>query len=320
MNFEVLSNTEGLSEDEWLALRKKGIGGSDIAAIAGVSPWKNAITVFLDKIGEAPEKSVGEAAYWGHKHEQVIADEFAERNGCKVVEVKAIIQHPDKAWMIGDIDRAIMDEEMGTGILECKSTGALTPTAACYDEDEGVANEHLCQLQWYMAITGLEWGFIAVLIGGNRYVERYIKRDQETIDHLIKIGSDFWDLVHRREMPAIDGSDESARILDYLYSKTRAESIELTGEVAERMAKQLVQTKADIKAAEAREQEASNTVKALMGEHELAFCPGYQLSWKPVTTNKFRQKDFEQAHPALFKGFTSPTTYRRFSVKEKKRE
>jgi predicted phage-related endonuclease len=62
---DVLIATDNLTRDEWLDYRRKGIGGSDIAAICGLSKWEKAIHVYLEKIGEAPETEMSEAAEWG---------------------------------------------------------------------------------------------------------------------------------------------------------------------------------------------------------------------------------------------------------------
>ncbi|MFR4400922.1 MAG: YqaJ viral recombinase family protein, partial [Peptococcus niger] len=46
--------TLDMSQEEWLEQRKKGIGGSDAGAICGLNPWKSAVEVYLDKLGELP--------------------------------------------------------------------------------------------------------------------------------------------------------------------------------------------------------------------------------------------------------------------------
>ena len=43
-----------LTEEEWLNWRKKGIGGSDVAAVLGISPWKTRRDLFYEKTGAEP--------------------------------------------------------------------------------------------------------------------------------------------------------------------------------------------------------------------------------------------------------------------------
>lgn len=79
-----LVNTVDLSREDWLKERQRGIGGSDDAAIAGVSRWKSPVAVWLDKTGQVEPEEAGEAAYWGTMLEDIVAREFAARTGFKV--------------------------------------------------------------------------------------------------------------------------------------------------------------------------------------------------------------------------------------------
>lgn len=66
MQANVLVNTNAIDYEIWKEKRRSGIGGSDVAAIAGLNKWKSPVAVYLEKIGQAPEESVNsEAAYWG---------------------------------------------------------------------------------------------------------------------------------------------------------------------------------------------------------------------------------------------------------------
>ena len=49
----VLTETESLSREQWLEYRRLGIGGSDVAAITGISPFRTARDVYYDKLGIA---------------------------------------------------------------------------------------------------------------------------------------------------------------------------------------------------------------------------------------------------------------------------
>uniref|UniRef100_UPI00193103D1 YqaJ viral recombinase family protein n=1 Tax=Caenibacillus caldisaponilyticus TaxID=1674942 RepID=UPI00193103D1 len=80
----VLAPTKEMSHDEWLRERRKGIGGSDAAAILGLNKWKSPIQVYMEKIGEIESDVSSEAAYWGHVLEDVVAREFSKRTGKKV--------------------------------------------------------------------------------------------------------------------------------------------------------------------------------------------------------------------------------------------
>ena len=96
MNANILVETEGLSHEEWLRWRKKGIGGSDVSAIIGINKWTSAIELWLDKTNQKNDPvEVNEAMEWGTILEPIIREHFAATTGKTVMEVKAMLQHPD---------------------------------------------------------------------------------------------------------------------------------------------------------------------------------------------------------------------------------
>jgi putative phage-type endonuclease len=132
-------NTAAMSREDWLRERRRGIGGSEAAAILGLSPWATPLDVYLDKIGEGEDVEETEAMYFGTILEGVVADEFSRRTGLKVRRRNALLTHPDYPWMIANIDRMVV----GGGLLECKTCNAFNPW-------NGVVPEHYqIQVQHY---------------------------------------------------------------------------------------------------------------------------------------------------------------------------
>src|SRR5690625_3458322 len=103
-----LVSTSDMTRAEWLQARTKGIGGSDIAAIAGISRWDTPLSVYLDKIGEGKPKEESDAMYWGTVLEDVVAHEYARRHPeYQIRRVNSILQHRDVPYFIANIDREI---------------------------------------------------------------------------------------------------------------------------------------------------------------------------------------------------------------------
>src|SRR5690606_24085021 len=123
---KVLVPTRGMDREEWLQARRRGIGGSDAAVIAGVDPFRSPIRLWMEKRGEIQEEPAGEAAEWGLLLEPVIAAEFERRTGKRVRRRNAILQHPEHEWMLANIDREIVGED---AILEIKTTSAWNRAA-----------------------------------------------------------------------------------------------------------------------------------------------------------------------------------------------
>ncbi len=104
-----LVSTQGMFREQWLAVRRGGIGSSDAAAAVGLSPYKSPLELWLEKTGrkEGPDLSGSEAVFWGTTLEAIVANVYANRTGNKVRRVNAVLQHPDHPFMLANLDRAV---------------------------------------------------------------------------------------------------------------------------------------------------------------------------------------------------------------------
>ncbi|MFC4712266.1 YqaJ viral recombinase family protein [Planococcus dechangensis] len=306
----LLADTRDLSREEWLEQRKKGIGGSDVSAIAGLNKWKSPVGVYLEKLGQSPEEdTAGEAAYWGNVMEDIVAQEFTIRTGIRVRKRNAILQHPKHSFMLANVDRLIVGKEEG---LECKTASEYLRGEW---EDEEVPAAYLLQCQHYMAVTGYKAWHIAVLVGGNKFIHKKIERDEELIQYLIDIEEDFWvNHVLAEEPPVFDGSDASSNLLKALYPEENPTSEIKLGKDVEQMLDAIDQLNEDMKICKTQKQEYENQIKAMMGENEKGFTLNRVVKWKSYQTNKLDTKSLKADHPKLYKQYTNTSTARRFTV------
>lgn len=287
MHAKTLVSTVGLSEADWLQARRKGIGGSDVAAICGLNPYRSAIQVYLDKLGLAEDVEENQAMRWGKLLEGTIADEFARLTGLPCRKVEAILQHPEHEWALVNIDRLIEPEGQAQGVLEVKNASAYMAKAW----EEGEAPQHyITQLQWGMFVTGLDWGYFAPLIGGNNLlVDKRMDLDRELIEPMVKICSDFWQMVTLRTPPAPDGSDASTNALKLMYPHAAAGKIVALGDVSDEDIKRYLELKEELKAfTEAKEYEIdtiANKIRAELKDAEVGTIGG-----RPVATFKEVQR------------------------------
>lgn len=312
MQAEILIPTSNMSEAEWLEQRQKGIGGSDAGAIAGLSKWKSPIGVYLDKIGESPsESSNSEAAYFGHVLEDVVAQEFSKRTGLKVRRRRAILQHPEHSFMLANVDRLIIGKKEG---LECKTASEYLKGDW---EEEEIPAQYLIQCQHYMAVTGYEAWWIAVLIGGNKFVHKKIERDEEIINYLIEIESEFWNNhVLKKNPPAFDGSEASTKLLKALYPEgdVSLEPVELAPEASD-LISNYEQAKVEEKEASERRKEAENKLKSLLGEREVAYASDRLVTWKTISSSRVNSKLLKEKYPEVYEEVASSSLSRRFGIK-----
>lgn len=329
LNCNVLvEGTHNLSLDEWRSKRKVGLGGSDAGSVAGVSKYSSPLKVYIDKLGlKEDQQEENEFMYWGNKLEDLVAEEFKTRAAkdakipgregegieFKVQRRNAILQHsnPLLYFMLANVDRLLYDKELGWGVLECKTTSEYGK----FDWIEGeIPDYYYLQVQHYLAVTDLNYAYIAVLIGGNKYEYRYIERDQEIIDYLVQLETKFWlNNIEARVPPAPIGKDSDDEAMKVLFSDTHNTSATLSPDL-EFILNDLDQVKAEEKELKDRRKQLEQTIQNEMKENEVAYVGERKVSWKYVTSNRFDSKTFKKDHKDLYEKYTKESTSRRFSI------
>ena len=311
MNANILVETEGLSREEWLRYRKCGIGGSDVAAILGISKWNSAISLWLDKTNQTNEPvEENEAMQWGTIMEPIIRKHFAEVTGKTVVEVKAMLQHPEHPFMLADVDGLTTDDEGNPAILEIK-------TASEYKRSEwenDIPSYYQTQVQHYLCVTGVQKAYVAVLIGGNSFKVYEVDADAEIQSMLIAVEKDFWNKVQNMIRPEMDGSDAAKNLLDSLYRGGISEEIVMPDEAIEYV-DAYIEACVEEDNAKAKKQEASNHLKEIMGDYDKATCLGHSISWKPVSSERLDTKALKEAEPEIYEKYVKVSVSRRFTLK-----
>ncbi|KDE46312.1 hypothetical protein DI43_15375 [Geobacillus sp. CAMR12739] len=306
----ILAETANMDHLEWLRLRQKGIGGSDAAAIAGLNKYKSPIQVYYEKVEGVKESDPSEAAYWGTILEDIVAQEFSRRTGLKVRRRNAILCHPEYPFMIANVDRLVVGKDAG---LECKTASEYLKEEW---KDDEVPAQYLIQCQHYMAVTGYDAWWIAVLIGGNKFIYKKIERDEEIIQYLVQIESDFWNNhVLKKNPPMFDGSDASSDLLKALYPTAKFDKeIELPPTAQELIAK-YEQAKQEEEEAATRRKEAENQLKAMLGEYEKAFAGERIITWKNVVSHRVDTKLLKAKYPQIYQEVAKESISRRFFIK-----
>jgi|HubBroStandDraft_2_1064218.scaffolds.fasta_scaffold01505_9 putative phage-type endonuclease len=177
--------------------RAKGIGGSDMPIILGLSNFMTPYQLYLEKIGEGEQREETEAQYWGNQLEALIRQEFEKRNGVTVSTLETIIS-PFADHMRGNIDGFI---EEWNAVLEVKCSSSFMAHEWGEDGSDVIPMQYLVQVAHYCAVTNAESAYIAVLIGGNQYRQFKYTRDHELEMSLIDAANKFWECVTTRTPP-----------------------------------------------------------------------------------------------------------------------
>jgi putative phage-type endonuclease len=191
---EVVVSTDGLTEDEWLDYRRKGIGGSDVAAVMGFSPFCTTRDLYYDKRGIRP--AIDEQPNWvtlkiGHLLEPLVAEIFSAKTGYRTFQIHKMFYHPLFPFMQADVDYFIETPDGRQGILECKTSN---PNNKEKWANESVPLNYEWQCRHYMAVMNLDFVWIACLFSNtdNDFVMRKIERDLDIEADMIAAESDFW--------------------------------------------------------------------------------------------------------------------------------
>lgn len=293
---------------QWLEDRRKGIGGSDVAAVLGLSKWKTPYQVWQDKLGLIPATPDNDSMKWGRLLEPVVRQQYAEATGREVKVPTGILQHQDHKFMLANLDGFTDDGR----IVEIKTARRQDGWGDAGTDE--VPQEYLLQVQHYMAVTKFEVADIAVLIAGSDFRLYHVHADRELQEMMIEQEAEFWRLVESHTPPdALSFADAVAR---YGRSSKTGE-ITATEEVLKAV-EELASIRVDMKLYEAREEELKGIVMAAMGDFDTLTYQGKTLvTWKAAKpTERFDSKAFKAAHPELAAQFTvTGEGSRRFLIK-----
>ena len=323
-------NTQ-VDRDKFLAGRKKGIGGSDVAAILGFSPYKSPYQLWLDKTGRSERKeSQNESAHFGNLLEDVVAKEFSRRAGVKVQRVTQQLFLEDHPWALGNIDRAVINPEISGNVrfkdgalttdrlLECKTASEYMSKLFGEEGSDQVPDYYLTQCLWYLLITGCKVIDLAVLIGGNKFRMYRIERDEDLIQSIFNQVKAFWfnhviadvppdptcfdDVLHRWSNHVVGKQVEA----DFEHIK---------------LAEELITVQGRLKADKAREDEIKLKIVSTMQDAEMMISQGKSIcTYKEQSSTRIDSTLLKKEEPDLFAKYSKTSSTRVFRISNKFKE
>ncbi len=203
---------------EWHEVRAGGIGGSDVAAILGLSKWTSAYSLWCKKSGLVPDDfSDNEAMEWGRLLEPVVFGKFAASHSSWGLATTGTWAHKDRLWQVCNPDGLITFEDGSQGILEIKTARYeddwIVPAEGVVGAAAGVPDYYRTQVQYYLNCFGFDKAYVAVLFSGSKYREFLIPAD------------DFQQDVHLQAVERFRGYVESGTAPDWDGSKSTLASV-----------------------------------------------------------------------------------------------
>jgi putative phage-type endonuclease len=295
------------TREEWLAERRKGLGGSDAAAVVGLSPYRTPLQVYLDKIGELVEEVSSPAIHWGNVLEPILRQEYSNQTGRVVYLPQGVLKHEKHPFMLATLDGYTDDGR----VVELKTT--RFPDDWGEPGTDEIPQHYLLQVQHYMAVTKFPVADVAVLIGGQDFRIYEVPADKEIQEMMIEAEAKFWEQVEKQIPP----EPRSAEDILLRFRISNGKPIEASPEILDRV-KLLKDLKAELKTTEEAVEQIVNEVKIYMGEFDTLTLGDMPLiSWKNTKAGQeFNEKQFKEDHSDLYTEYlVEKAPSRRFLVK-----
>ena len=302
-------STKNMDRNEWLKIRKTGLGGSDAGAVCGLNPYVSPMAVYRDKVSDETDMGDNEAMRQGRDLEEYVAQRFTEETGLKVRRSNKMYRSTEYPWMIADVDRMVAGGGAG---LECK-------TVSVYKKDQwadgGIPVYYLLQCYHYMIVTGCRTWYLAAVILGQDFQYRRIEYEEETAQNLIALEAEFWNNhVLPRHMPDPDGSKSCDAVLEeYFCQRGKAETIELVGFDQKLERRQEIEE--TMKLLETEKRQIDQEIKVFMDGHERADSGRYRVTWREVISSRLDTKRLKEEKPDIYREFLQESKSSRFTVK-----
>ena len=329
MSSITLTSTREMSREDWLKARRAGIGGSDAAALVGMNPYSSPWAVWADKLGFLPEKEESEPIRLGNDLEPYVAKRFCEISGLKVNRTNAIIGNQKYPFALANIDRKILGRHAG---LECKTTSAWHVKEY---KNGSFPDRFYAQCVHYLAVTGWDEWFLAVLVLGEGLHIYHMKRNEAAVTPTWCEGSVYVDngeicaLMESEEAfwsnhvltgipPATDGEEATTKaIRAFVGDADDPGTKDLSCDISIRNYLALKDQK---KAIEKEMERCKQSILIDLGSAERGICGSYSVSNAPTTRRSFDAAAFQRVFPTIdlssFYKVTSSTT---FAIKEAKK-
>lgn len=280
----------------WLNERRGGIGGSDVAAILGLSKWTTPLEVYLDKRGEGIEQPDNTAMRWGRYLEPAVRQAYADETGREVRVPATMLRHATHNFMVANIDGFTEDGRLFEAKTARSADGWGEPGS------DQIPQPYLLQVQHYMEVTGFAVADVAVLIGGSDFRLYEVFADSALQDMLIDAEAEFWQRVQRGDPPEpVTAADAVAR-----WGRESRADLVLADADVQLAVQAMRKARESIKAAEDIEETAKAIIFRALGECDTLVDPAGKTlaTWRAAkAAQRFDSASFRSVHPDLYAEF-----------------
>lgn len=324
-NAHQIAKLKELTDEQWHTLRMTGIGGSDAGAIMGYSRYATPLSKWMEKTGRMRNEAESEQIDVGNILESFIRDDMLPDYLCKffpgidfkIYEPKYMYRSILNPFQIINPDGFIDVNEKLDG-LEIKTGSSYMLKYWGGKDGDLVPDDYYCQVQHYMAGTGLDEWMVFALIGNQR-VFRIVPRNDDFIDDMIIRESQFWEKVELNDplyapMPmGLDADDDAIMALNSPQEETTVDLSE-----AEYLIDRYEQLKVELQDKEEEREIISQKVKLLLDKSKYGETGNYRVTFSRFERTSVDTKALRKDHPAIVDSYTKKSESGRLSVKGRK--
>lgn len=299
-------------------LRPHTIRGSEAAAACDVDPYRSRVMLWLEKTGrhERPET---EAMRWGIRLQPVIAEELEERGYTLLPAPADGYVDPARPWLVGHPDgfvgapaeRADV-RPVGRGLLEIKTVGQWAHRA----NGAMLPLAYAAQVQTYLHLTGLGWGLLAMLVGGQRLDVYPLPRDDRAISLILPRLEEFYGYLCSDTQPPVGRTESDKEALMLLHPHAVVGRRQRADKEALGWYHDLLALREQESAIGAQRVGLENALKAALGDAEILVSPDDRelVRWAPWTSTHTDVKGLRAAHPDIAAQYVTTKDTRRFTL------
>jgi len=325
-----------LNNQDFALLRTKSLGGSDVGAILGLSKYRSAVDVWMEKTGKEIGSRDSLPLRFGQFAESFVASEYALSTGFSLVAHDAAIVHPQYDYMHGHIDRFVFADGsdssssiattgglfndsgriLASRILECKTANPFTQSEWGEAGSDQVPLPYLVQCVWYMMITNIDRTDLAVLFGNADFRIYEITRDIELEQMVLERAISFWGKQVLTDTPPPATSESDYKTL--FGKSTLSKSVEAPSETCE-LIKKLKSLNEQVEQYELEISQIKQNIMGQMQDAEVLTFHGQTIAtWKaPKPSLRLDTKRLTAEHPDLVHQYQVPIqNSRRLVIKE----
>lgn len=258
--------------EEWLGNRSKGLGGTDMAAILGISPWASPLDVYLDKLGLSEPREQTSRMRLGQLMEAVVAQLYTEQTGIELQEVGFVVSH-EASFMCGSPDRIATDWSRGVEIK-----------AYLFNHDEWgepgtdqVPRYVVVQCAWYMMLMNVDVWDVAALLGSDTRLYT-IKRDRAFEAFLKAKACEFWNDNIINRVPPEPNKASDSKLMQSIFP-SHDEGMIIANDNTRGLAMEIISMSAMVKATEELLELKKAALKNIIGSNKGILGDDFKATW-----------------------------------------